>query len=147
MPRRVMERIAKLSIALMACSNVATALAQTAAQRAQCERIYSPTSGQKGKDVVWVPTPNHLVTAMLKMAGVTSKDVVYDLGAGDGKVAIAPLRSSAHVLWHRVQQNFIPFADCLVKAWVVGSSEGDLRRHLRNGLQRGNRRVDVLAAH
>ena len=40
-------------------------------------------------DVVFVPTPSDVVDAMLKLAKVTSNDVVYDLGSGDGRVVIA----------------------------------------------------------
>jgi 2-polyprenyl-3-methyl-5-hydroxy-6-metoxy-1,4-benzoquinol methylase len=35
-------------------------------------------------DVIFVPTPPEVVDAMLKLANVTAKDVVYDLGCGDG---------------------------------------------------------------
>jgi SAM-dependent methyltransferase len=35
------------------------------------------------------PTPPHIVTAMLELAQVTERDVVYDLGSGDGRIAIA----------------------------------------------------------
>ncbi len=40
-------------------------------------------------DIFWVPTPDAVVTAMLKLANVTKNDVVYDLGCGDGKIVIA----------------------------------------------------------
>ena len=40
-------------------------------------------------DVFYVPTPPAVVEAMLKMANVTGKDVVYDLGCGDGRIPIA----------------------------------------------------------
>ena len=50
---------------------------------------YKPRIGQDGKDVVWVPTSNALVTVMLQTAKVTPKDLVYDLGSGDGRIAIA----------------------------------------------------------
>ena len=49
---------------------------------------YEPRLGQSGKDVIWLPTHDDLVTQMLRVAQVTSKDIVYDLGAGDGKIAI-----------------------------------------------------------
>ena len=39
-------------------------------------------------DVIYVPTPQEVVDAMLQMANVTSKDVVYDLGSGDGRIPI-----------------------------------------------------------
>jgi SAM-dependent methyltransferase len=50
---------------------------------------YKPSMGQNGKDVIWIPTGNELVTQMLKTANVGPTDLVYDLGAGDGKIAIA----------------------------------------------------------
>jgi hypothetical protein len=50
---------------------------------------YQPTVGQDGKDVIWVPTGDELVMKMLETAKVTSDDIVYDLGAGDGKIPIA----------------------------------------------------------
>lgn len=40
-------------------------------------------------DVIWLPTEDAVVTAMLKMADVTKDDVVYDLGCGDGRIVIA----------------------------------------------------------
>ena len=58
--------------------------AQTAADPA----IYKPTLGQMGKDVMWLPTPNELVDNMLRMAQVNDQDLLYDLGAGDGVIAI-----------------------------------------------------------
>jgi ubiquinone/menaquinone biosynthesis C-methylase UbiE len=39
-------------------------------------------------DVVFVPTPNDVVNKMLEMAQVTAKDIVYDLGSGDGRIPI-----------------------------------------------------------
>lgn len=49
---------------------------------------YTPTMAQEGKDVIWLPTPTDLAERMLKIANVTQDDLVYDLGAGDGKIAI-----------------------------------------------------------
>jgi len=44
-------------------------------------------------DVVFVPTPPDVVDAMLKLAKVTSTDVVYDLGSGDGRIVIAAAKT------------------------------------------------------
>jgi hypothetical protein len=49
---------------------------------------FTPQVGQSGKDVIWVPTPDDVVERMLLMAQVTPNDFVWDLGAGDGKIAI-----------------------------------------------------------
>jgi len=40
-------------------------------------------------DVPYVPTPPDVVKAMLKLAEVKPNDVIYDLGCGDGRIAIA----------------------------------------------------------
>lgn len=40
------------------------------------------------KDVPFVPTPTVVVEEMLKQARVTGKDVLYDLGSGDGRIVI-----------------------------------------------------------
>lgn len=39
-------------------------------------------------EVPYVPTENSVVDAMLKLAGVKSTDVVYDLGCGDGRIVV-----------------------------------------------------------
>lgn len=53
---------------------------------------YAPVVGQAGKDVIWVPTQPAMVERMLRMAQVTSRDVVVDLGSGDGRIPIAAAR-------------------------------------------------------
>ena len=65
------------------------------AQTAKKEKDYKPTVGQEGKDVVWVPTSQALVNRMLDMAKVTSNDVLYDLGSGDGRTVITAAKRGA----------------------------------------------------
>ena len=64
---------------------------------------YEPQSGQEGKDVVWVPTPESLVEAMLDIAKVTAKDRVIDLGSGDGRTVIAAAKRGASA--HGIEYN------------------------------------------
>lgn len=45
-----------------------------------------------GQDVIYVPTPQEVVDAMLKLANVTASDVVYDLGSGDGRIPVTAAR-------------------------------------------------------
>lgn len=45
--------------------------------------------GPKRPDVAWLPTPEKVVDAMLRLAEVGPGDVLYDLGSGDGRTAIA----------------------------------------------------------
>ncbi len=40
----------------------------------------------------YVPTPSPVVDKMLEMAGVTGKDVLYDIGCGDGRIVITAAR-------------------------------------------------------
>lgn len=67
--------------------------ALTLAQSAQ--KPFEPVSGQEGKDVVWVPTPQPTVEAMLDLTGVTATDHVIDLGSGDGVTVISAARRGA----------------------------------------------------
>jgi ribosomal protein L11 methylase PrmA len=42
----------------------------------------------RGPDVIFVPTPQEVVEDMLRLANVRKGDVLYDLGSGDGRIAI-----------------------------------------------------------
>ena len=61
-------------------------------------QTYQPVPGQPGKDVVWIPTPDHAVDKMLGMAQVTARDYVIDLGSGDGRNLIAAAKRGARAL-------------------------------------------------
>ncbi|MEA3194936.1 MAG: hypothetical protein QOD26_3269 [Betaproteobacteria bacterium] len=67
----------------------ATASFSTSAQK------FEPHVGQAGKDVIWVPTPDEVVDRMLTMAQLGANDIHFDLGAGDGKIAIAAAKRGA----------------------------------------------------
>jgi cyclopropane fatty-acyl-phospholipid synthase-like methyltransferase len=43
-------------------------------------------------DVIFVPTPQEVVEAMLKMADVKAGDIVFDLGSGDGRIPITAVQ-------------------------------------------------------
>ena len=68
------------------------------AQAQPAPSTYEPQSGQEGKDVVWVPTPQIVVEKMLRMAKVTPKDFVMDLGSGDGRTVITAAKLGARAL-------------------------------------------------
>jgi SAM-dependent methyltransferase len=72
---------------------LSTAAAQ--AQQAAPARPFEPVSGQAGKDVVWVPSPPQMVDKMMELGNVTSKDIVMDLGSGDGRNVIAAAKLGA----------------------------------------------------
>jgi hypothetical protein len=43
-------------------------------------------------DVIYVPTPHQVVKRMLEIANVGPGDIHYDLGSGDGRIAIASVK-------------------------------------------------------
>jgi len=68
-------------------------IAQPLAARSPVHSIGQPVqSPARTPDVIFVPTPDTVVQAMLDVANVTSSDVVYDLGCGDGRIVIAAAR-------------------------------------------------------
>lgn len=70
-------RALTLTLVLTVAAGVPAALAQ-AAQEAPTRR----------PDVIYVPTPEEVVEAMLQVANVTKNDIVYDLGCGDGRIPV-----------------------------------------------------------
>ncbi|MDR0440722.1 MAG: class I SAM-dependent methyltransferase [Candidatus Accumulibacter sp.] len=59
------------------------------------DSTFTPTVGQAGKDVIWVPTSQALVDRMLDMAELTPKDYLVDLGSGDGRTVITAAKRGA----------------------------------------------------
>jgi SAM-dependent methyltransferase len=92
MPAFALIRNAALALLLAASGTLAFAQAPQGKPGAP---VYEPESGQEGKDVVWVPTPQVLVDKMLDMAKVTPADFVMDLGSGDGRTVITAARRGA----------------------------------------------------
>jgi tRNA A58 N-methylase Trm61 len=68
------------AVAVVAIATAVTTIAPAGAQQAQT-KLREP-------DVIYVPTPQDVVDAMLELANVTATDVVYDLGSGDGRIPI-----------------------------------------------------------
>jgi SAM-dependent methyltransferase len=59
-------------------------------------------------DIHWVPTPQGVVDEMLKRAKVGKKDVVYDLGCGDGRIVLtAAKKHGCKAMGFDVQQEMI----------------------------------------
>jgi hypothetical protein len=57
---------------------------------AGCSAAYAQQAAapSRSPDVPFVPTPQNVVEAMLKLGGVKKGDVLYDLGSGDGRLVI-----------------------------------------------------------
>ncbi len=112
-----MSRFIRSSTAIaLAGVLAAAAVSVDAKDRRECDRDYKPQVGQAGKDVVWVPTPDEIVQRMLRMAKVTPQDTVYDLGAGDGKIAIAAGKLGATAVGIEYNPDMAKLAQCYVQA-------------------------------
>ena len=75
-----------------------------------------PQQGQAGKDVIWMPTPEALVERMLTMAQVTPRDVVYDLGSGDGRLVIAAAKRGAQAYGVEYNPDLVAFSENRARA-------------------------------
>jgi len=75
----------------------------------------------KTPDVRYVPTPQNVVDVMLAMAHVTSADLVYDLGSGDGRIPItAAQRYGARGVGIEIEPRLLDIShDNAVKARVT----------------------------
>jgi hypothetical protein len=87
-PTRLIMTYYRLLPALMFCSLISALAPAAWAQSSSTEAAYVPQRGQPGKDVMWIPTPEGLIDKMLEVARVGPDDLVFDLGAGDGIIAI-----------------------------------------------------------
>jgi hypothetical protein len=95
-------------ISLAAIGNAGS---QPAPAGTQDAGTFKPYSGQAGKDVIWIPSPQALVDRMLEMAGATPADYLIDLGSGDGRTVITAakrgikhLGSSTTPTWSRYRR-------------------------------------------
>src|SRR5688500_6131622 len=50
------------------------------------------------RDVPYLPTDHHIVTALLDLAELKPDDVLYDLGCGDGRIVIEAARRGARAI-------------------------------------------------
>src|ERR1043166_3005606 len=86
---------------------------------------YEPHVGQAGKDVIWVPTPDEVVDRMLTMAQVGPGDIHFDLGAGNGKIAIAAAKRGATATGIEYNPEMASYANEQAKAaGVYGTGPG-----------------------
>src|SRR5260221_2042994 len=86
---------------------------------------FEPHVGQAGKDVIWVPTPDEVVERMLTMAQLGPNDIHFDLGAGDGKIAIAAAKRGAPATGIEVNPEMAKYAnEKAPTAGVAGTCAG-----------------------
>jgi SAM-dependent methyltransferase len=100
------SRYARGAIAAL-CLAAATGVGPHAQQPQPPRPSVEPQIGQKGKDVIWVPTPPELLEKMLDLAQVTPRDFVVDLGSGDGRAVIAAAKRGAQALGVEYDANLV----------------------------------------
>jgi hypothetical protein len=91
---------------------------------------FEPSSGQAGKDVVWVPTPQATVDKMLELTHVTAKDHVIDLGSGNGITVITAAKKGATAVGVEFNPDMVALSQRLAKEAGVSDKtrfiQGDL---------------------
>ncbi len=104
--------------------------AGVSAQAVDVQKPYEPTSGQAGKDVVWVPTPQATVDKMLELARLTPQDHLIDLGSGNGITVISAAKKGATALGVEFNPEMVALSKQLAaEAGVAGKAtflQGDL---------------------
>jgi hypothetical protein len=94
------------------------------------QKPFEPVSGQPGKDVVWVPTPQATVDKMLELTKVTAQDYLIDLGSGNGITVITAAKKGATALGVEFNPDMVALAERLAKEAGVSDKarfvKGDL---------------------
>jgi hypothetical protein len=90
---KLLQFTRQMVILSLTCQITACAFAQN-----KSTETFEPVVGQRGKDVIWVPTPQELVDTMLDMAKVTPSDYLIDLGSGDGRTVITAAKRGVRAL-------------------------------------------------
>jgi 2-polyprenyl-3-methyl-5-hydroxy-6-metoxy-1,4-benzoquinol methylase len=101
-----------LALGITAASAGAAPAAQAAAAPAQ--------EGLRQPDVIYVPTRQSVVDAMLKVANVKAGDVLYDLGCGDGRIPVTAAKLGATAVCIDIDPRRIAEANENVKKNNVG---------------------------
>ena len=92
MTRRM--RAAIVSAAVVAGLPCAAAAAGPESSQAPASSVQT----ERRPDVIFVPTRELVIDAMLKAAKVGPNDIVYDLGCGDGRIVVAAAKLGARAV-------------------------------------------------
>lgn len=127
--KQVQQGLIVVAFSLVAASAHAQATQATQATQ-PTQKPFEPVSGQAGKDVVWVPTPQATVDKMLELTKVTPKDFVIDLGSGNGITVITAAKKGATALGVEFNPEMVALSKKLAKEAGVSDKasfvQGDL---------------------
>jgi SAM-dependent methyltransferase len=74
-------------------------------------------------DVPYVPTPQSVVDRMLELTGVGKDDIVYDLGSGDGRIAITAVKNRGAKQAFGIDINPVRIKEANENAKIAGVSD------------------------
>ena len=115
---------------VVALAFLAGGVSASAQSVAEVKKPYEPVSGQAGKDVVWVPTPQATVDKMLEVTKVSPQDLVMDLGSGNGITVISAAKRGATAVGVEFNPEMVALARRLATEAGVSAKatfiEGDL---------------------
>lgn len=84
---------------------------------------FTPAVGLPGKDVVWMPTAKSVMDKMFEITKLAPKDVLYDLGSGDGRVVIAAAKHGATAVGVEYNPKLVTLSrDLAAKSGVSGKA-------------------------
>lgn len=83
---------------------------------APVQRVIESNTPPRPRDVIFLPTRGPVADVMMQLANVTSRDVVYDLGCGDGALVIAAAKRGARVVGVDIDPERIKEATANVRA-------------------------------
>jgi len=66
-----------------------------------------PLAEMETYDVPWVPTRRQLISYIMRLAKVGKDDVFYDLGCGDGRVAIEAAKRGARAVCVEIRKDLL----------------------------------------
>ena len=83
---------------------------------ARAQTVIDTHTPLRERDVIFVPTHEEAAAVMMRLAGVTKSDVVYDLGCGDGALVIAAAKLGARAVGIDIDPKRIAEATVNVRA-------------------------------
>jgi SAM-dependent methyltransferase len=81
--------LALSSSLLLACARGNESRVEATKDPPKLELPSRVTKGQRAPDVPYEPSPEHVVSEIIRLARLAPGDVLYDLGCGDGRIVIA----------------------------------------------------------
>lgn len=102
---------------------VATLVCAAAVAVLSGERTVVAAQPPKPLDVIYVPTPEPVVKAMLITAKVGRGDVVFDLGSGDGRIPIAAVKDFGAARGVGIELDPVRIAEARANAEAAGVSD------------------------